>query len=132
MDNEFAEPAAGPIFESNVSLIDECDCVVANLAYFRGCCVDDGTAWEVGYGFAKGKACYGYLEDKDCDLKSRTELLMDRHQLGHKDFPQVEDFSGPVNLMLTESIRKSGGQLCNSLEECLEIISKSCSDASKD
>ncbi len=40
--------------------IDECELIVANL---NGLTTDDGTAWELGYGFAKGKYAIGYFSD---------------------------------------------------------------------
>ena len=43
------------IYVINVKDIDEADVVVANVEPFRGACVDDGTAFEIGMAAAKGK-----------------------------------------------------------------------------
>ena len=43
------------IYEINVQDIDEADVVLANVEPFRGACVDDGTAFEIGMAAAKGK-----------------------------------------------------------------------------
>lgn len=40
--------------------IDECSLIVANL---NGLTTDDGTAWELGYGYAHGKYSIGYFSD---------------------------------------------------------------------
>lgn len=48
------------IFENDKRGIDECDVVVANL---NGVITDDGTAWELGYAYAKGKFIIGLHTD---------------------------------------------------------------------
>jgi len=48
------------IFENDKRAIDECDVVVANL---NGVLTDDGTAWELGYAYAKGKFIIGLHTD---------------------------------------------------------------------
>ena len=52
------------IFANDKAGIDRCDVVVANL---NGVITDDGTAWELGYAFAKGK----YLIGLHTDWRSR-------------------------------------------------------------
>lgn len=89
-DNE-ADTAAD-IFKGNCALIDECDVVCANLNPFRGDEPDSGTCFELGYGYAKGKALYVYLDD----ARSLREKLGETDAQGNS----VEDFSLPVNLMM--------------------------------
>lgn len=48
------------IFNSCKNSLDECDCVVALL---DGPQVDDGTAWEIGYAYAKNMPIYGLRTD---------------------------------------------------------------------
>lgn len=48
------------IFDNDRGAIDDCDIVVANL---NGIITDDGTAWELGYAFAKGKNLVGLHTD---------------------------------------------------------------------
>jgi nucleoside 2-deoxyribosyltransferase len=48
------------IFENDKRAIDECDLVVANL---NGVLTDDGTAWELGYAYARGKFIIGLHTD---------------------------------------------------------------------
>jgi hypothetical protein len=40
---------------------------------FRGTCVDDGTAFELGYAFAKAKRLIVYTPNPDLPLKDRME-----------------------------------------------------------
>jgi len=56
---------AGPyapdlIFRGCRNAIDRCTCMVALL---DGSQVDDGTAWEIGYAYAKSIPVYGYRTD---------------------------------------------------------------------
>lgn len=101
------------IYHANCALIEECDLVVANLDCFRGQCMDDGTAWEIGYASAIGKPIYGYMAD--------TRSL--RRRIGTKDKKGnlVEDFGHPVNLMIYEScvIVFQGD-----FESCIKAIAK--------
>lgn len=48
------------IFDTCRNAIDKCTCVVALL---DGTQVDDGTAWEIGYAYAKGLPIYGLRTD---------------------------------------------------------------------
>ncbi|MCA9905528.1 MAG: nucleoside 2-deoxyribosyltransferase [Anaerolineae bacterium] len=48
------------VFREDVGAIDSCDIIVANL---NGVATDDGTAWELGYGFARGKHIVGVYTD---------------------------------------------------------------------
>jgi nucleoside 2-deoxyribosyltransferase len=48
------------IFAEDVKAIDQSDIVIANL---NGVTTDDGTAWELGYAYAKGKHLVGIYTD---------------------------------------------------------------------
>ena len=48
------------IFENNKAAMDRCDVIIANL---NGLTTDDGTAWELGYGFALGTYEIGMRTD---------------------------------------------------------------------
>ncbi len=50
----------GGIFRADLRGLERADVVVAIL---NGPTVDTGTAWEIGYAFAKGKTVIGYLDD---------------------------------------------------------------------
>lgn len=113
---------SGLIFTANVELIKECDIIIANLIPFRGACIDDGTAWEIGCGFALGKKVFGYTEFCDFSLVNVTKFMFDLDK--QPEFPEVEDFGNPVNLMISDSILKSGGAIFKSFSDCLNELKK--------
>ena len=61
------------IFAEDVAAIDRCDIVIANL---NGITSDDGTAWELGYAFAKGKHLVGVYTDWRLQYKYVTVNIM--------------------------------------------------------
>jgi nucleoside 2-deoxyribosyltransferase len=85
------------IFNKNLKGIEKSDIIVAVL---DGADVDSGTAWEIGYAFAKGKPVIG--------------LRTDFRSLG---------IEGTVNLMIECSVI-----LCTSISELLNHL-KSMSEA---
>ena len=56
----WGEDAPKHIMNRDRAAIDDCDVVVALL---DGAQVDDGTAWEIGYAYAKGKPVVGIRTD---------------------------------------------------------------------
>lgn len=110
LDNEC--DSAYEIFMGNIGLIDKADIICANLNDFRGNDADSGTAFELGYGYARGKKLYGYVSD--------NSPLRDR--LGERDSEGfiVEDFGMSVNLMLGCSCKIVEG----GFEDCLREIKK--------
>jgi nucleoside 2-deoxyribosyltransferase len=61
------------IFEEDRSAVDRADVVVANL---NGITSDDGTAWELGYAYAKGKHLVGLYTDWRLQFQMQTVNLM--------------------------------------------------------
>jgi nucleoside 2-deoxyribosyltransferase len=103
------------VFHCNHGAIKICDVVIANLVPFRGACIDDGTAWEVGCGFVHGKLLYGYTPWYDRPLVANTPA-----HYQNSTFPNIEHFGNNcVNLMIQESIEVSGGRILMSFEDCL-------------
>lgn len=100
------------IFLGNIDLIDEADIICANLNDFRGKDADSGTAFEIGYAYAKGKKLYGY----------RSSSLSLKETIGEKDEAGflTEDFGLSVNLMLGESCKIVTGDF----EACIKEIKK--------
>ncbi len=95
---------ATAIFHRDVLLIDRCDIVAANVNAFRGAEPDSGTCFELGYGYAKGKALYAYTDGPP----TMPERVAAHHgPVTSDDGPprdpagmHVEDFGAPVNLMI--------------------------------
>lgn len=98
------------IFKGNIGLINQSDIIVANLNDFRGQTMDDGTAFELGYGHASGKLLYGYI-DSNIDMTSK---------IGYKDKDgyNVENFGKPINLMIAESTTIVEGDF----EDCVKRL----------
>jgi nucleoside 2-deoxyribosyltransferase len=115
------------IFESNCELIQRSDLVIANCNFFRGACIDDGTAFEIGYAFALGKEIWGYRSDlSPLHIKSAEVLAVTPHISGYMidvdGYLLNEDFGNSINLMLEFSIQKSGGKLMEG--ELIEVLSE--------
>jgi len=79
------------IFDKNLKAIENSDLLVAVV---DGTDVDSGTAWEIGYAYARGKPIFG--------------LRTDFRTLG---------IEGTVNLMIERSV-----VLCSSIRELLEHL----------
>lgn len=96
---------ATQIFHRDVLLIDRCDIVAANVNAFRGPEPDSGTCFELGYGYAKGKALYAYTEGPPT-MPERVAVLHGPVTTGADGVPldpaglHVENFGAPVNLMI--------------------------------
>ena len=107
---------AREIFLSNMELIRKCDFVIADCNSFRGACIDDGTAWEIGYGFSTDKIILGYRNrlsplPENAAEKIRTFPHKSGYRIDENGYLLNEDFGNTVNLMLEFSIEKSGGVL---------------------
>ena len=61
------------IFREDVAAIDRADIVIANL---NGITTDDGTAWELGYAYAKGKHLVGVYTDWRTQFQHQVVNLM--------------------------------------------------------
>ena len=61
------------IFKEDVKAIDQADIVIANL---NGITTDDGTSWELGYAYAKGKHLVGVYTDWRLQFKFQVVNLM--------------------------------------------------------
>ena len=79
LDNEIKEISKDikyDIVKADILAIEQSDYIIANLSNFRGNLIhpscDSGTAWECGYGLAKGKRVLGYTTD----LKSIPDIMI--------------------------------------------------------
>ena len=116
------------IYRGDIGQIKACDIVIANCNAFRGALIDDGTAYELGYGNALGKPTYGYIER----LLPEQELLQERcvfttlpdgRKVDQDGFLLVDDFGTSINLMMQCGMLDSGGRLvAGDFETCLKAI----------
>jgi nucleoside 2-deoxyribosyltransferase len=102
MDNkiEGASPQeiARAIYRANVALIDSAQAIIADISPFRGPNMDPGTAWEIGYGIAKGLPVFAWSDDERT-LIARTPRSRELDPQGW----QIEDFGLVENLMIAIS-----------------------------
>ena len=68
------------IFANDRQGIDDSTIVVANL---NGVTTDDGTAWEIGYAYAKGKTLVGFHSDWRSRFPDEVVNLMIQCSLDH-------------------------------------------------
>ncbi|MGB0694686.1 MAG: nucleoside 2-deoxyribosyltransferase [Rhodospirillaceae bacterium] len=96
------------IYRTNISLIQSCQAVVADMTPFRGPSMDPGTAFEMGYAAALGKPVIGFtLEEGDYLDRVLTyyrgNLSVSGNQWFDPDGLEVENFGLPDNLMMCGS-----------------------------
>jgi nucleoside 2-deoxyribosyltransferase len=115
------------IFKADVSLIHECDALVANMNPFRGPSMDVGTAYEIGYAAALGKPVFGYCEDplpyfkKAAIHDNRPGRRDDDGTLWDSKGFMVEQFGLIDNLMMVGSVAKHA-PIARTFEEALLAI----------
>lgn len=107
-----APNAARLIYESNVSLIRECDVVLANCDNFRGMEPDSGTCFEIGFAVALGKRVIAYYQTP------AGKTLIERLGAGTIEGTVVEGFGLPLNLMLAMSSTVIEG----SFEDAVKLV----------
>lgn len=104
IDNECT--TASKIKIGNQAMIDLCDYIIADLTPFRGPSADVGTAFELGYAWAAGKAVFIWSARRS-EYKDRVT----------PDGMAVEDFGLADNLMLMAGLR-----LNQSFEIAIELM----------
>ena len=123
------------IYRGDVNQIRACDIVVANCNPFRGSLVDDGTAYELGFGNALGKPSYGYVRSE----RSCKERMIDRDlaflspdmnlYVDSQHYLILDEFGSLINLMMQCGMTEHGGRLViGSFEDCLKAIRNDLDD----
>ncbi|GAL85318.1 nucleoside 2-deoxyribosyltransferase [Sporocytophaga myxococcoides] len=124
LDNQIdptkAELVCEQIFNGNIQMIEMADVVVANIDPFRGACMDDGTAFEIGMAFGKKKKIYAYCTEPECTIPETTKKMFDISK--QPEYSEIEDFGHCVNLMIHYAIVQSGGRIFRTFEECIEAL----------
>ena len=122
-DGDPTLPPADRIFANNIAMIETADAVVANIEPFRGPDPDAGTAFEVGYAHGRGKPVYLWTTEAATAAQRVERHLGPLHTredggLADRDGLLVEDFGGPVNLMLVSPATVVVG----SFEDCVRRV----------
>lgn len=92
------------IYQANIALVEQSDCVMANLNPFRGLEPDSGTVFEVGYAVAKGKPVWVYTSENR-SLLEQAGVRRQNDQVIDAQGYTVEDFGMSLNLMIACSAR---------------------------
>ena len=102
------------IFQANISLMDSCDLVIANMTPFRGPSMDVGTAFEMGYVAALKKPVWGYTLDR----RSYAERV--DGELTDSDGCSIEAFDMPDNLMMVGATDSNGGLIIANFHQTIK------------
>jgi len=102
-DVEFAHS----IFHKDLSLMDQCDILIANLTPFRSVSADSGTLVELGYFLGRGKPTFGYTNNSQsfADRCKKHLLVLPDEITGLT----LEGLGMPDNLMIPGAILHGGG-----------------------
>lgn len=102
------------IFDGNCAMMDRADAGIFNLTPFRSPGVDSGTAFELGYLYARGKPCFGYAVGSP-DFEARTRAMVAAVEAARiaafDPSYAVEPFALSDNLMIDRAIMNSTGIL---------------------
>jgi nucleoside 2-deoxyribosyltransferase len=117
LDSELREgddPPSG-IFRANCALMESADAGLFNLTPFRGPSADVGTAFELGFLFARKKPVFGYSSDPARYLERVRRSFGPIRDIGgrpaDRDGFLIENFGLVDNLMLVRSIADCDGEL---------------------
>ena len=128
LDTDIAPDApletARAIYRANVALIDSASAIIADISPFRGPHMDQGTAWEIGYGIAKGLPVYAWSTDF-VNLLDRIRRHVGAHVRNGRTVDDkgwtIEDFGLIDNLMIVVS--------CTSIHRSDDEAISACADA---
>jgi nucleoside 2-deoxyribosyltransferase len=102
-DSSSSGDVAAAIWRANVALINSSAAIIADISPFRGANMDPGTAWEIGYGIAKGLSVFAWSHTPKTLLertRSLHRLRENDHGWRDKDDLLVENFGLVENLMI--------------------------------
>jgi nucleoside 2-deoxyribosyltransferase len=106
LDNEVSVDApkqmALTIYNANIEMINSTQAIVADISPFRGPNMDPGTAWEIGYGIARGLPVFGWTADLTA-LVDRTQRHEGHRNAVDKSGCTIKDFGLIENLMIANS-----------------------------
>ncbi|ERP38957.1 nucleoside 2-deoxyribosyltransferase [Chitinivibrio alkaliphilus] len=103
-DGSISSPTAKRIFAENMSHLYQCDLILADITPFRGACVDDGTAFEIGVAAALKKDIYTYSNRSGTYADTVKEIVgCSSSPLRDAQDALIEDFSLPANLMISQA-----------------------------
>jgi nucleoside 2-deoxyribosyltransferase len=127
LDNEIAdgtpEQIAERIYRANIELIDVADAIIADISPFRSPNMDPGTAWEIGYGAAKGLPVIGWTSDQST-LFARTQTFAGHRNPTDEKGWSIENFGLIENLMIAHACVSVFGDEDEAIAACAAILLK--------
>jgi nucleoside 2-deoxyribosyltransferase len=131
LDNEVAgtslQETATAIYRANVCLIDSVRAIIADISPFRGPNMDPGTAWEIGYGIARGLPVYAWTEHSD-NLLLRVQTYLGVDSGSNISVDQngwiIEDFGLTENLMIAISCASIHSNADEAISACAAALGK--------
>jgi nucleoside 2-deoxyribosyltransferase len=118
---------ARAIYRANVALIDSASAIIADISPFRGPNMDQGTAWEIGYGIAKDLPVYAWSTDF-ADLLRRTQRHAGTHVQNGRAVDEkgwtIEDFGLIENLMIAVSCTSIHRSEDEAISACAAALTK--------
>lgn len=119
IEGSSAQEIASKIQSANMTMIQTCDVLIANLSPFRGPEPDSGTVWEVGYAQGLGKKVIAFSSDRR-SLKERTQAMLGLENATiDSQGMALEDFGLSHNLMFAPLV------IADTFEEALRYLSVS-------
>lgn len=116
---------ANAIFQGNVDLIDTTVAVVAEISPFRGPNMDPGTAWEIGYAYAKKLPIFLWTTDNRTILE-RTKTARSITSSGQRHYDEqglvVEDFELIENLMIAAPVVQVYQSAQDAISACASLL----------
>lgn len=116
--HEFKHQMARRIREADLSMIRECDGVVADVSRFRGPSADPGTVYEIGYAEALGKPVVQYISLPYRAVEYKLSYL----NAGIPDGWDVENFGLTDNLMFGQLPRDIMPSLQAAVDRLVTIL----------
>jgi len=120
------------IYLADIEQIKRCDIIVANCNGFRGVCMDDGTAYELGHGNALGKPSYGYIREltplgkrtvRDYPCQKSDGVDASSADIDQDGYLVADDFGTSINLMMQCGMLHQNGRLIEGdFEACLAAL----------
>jgi nucleoside 2-deoxyribosyltransferase len=112
------------IYSNNVSLMKECDIIIADMNNFRHNEQDSGTIFEIGFGSALGKPIYIYSDDDRLLLDRTLDNVKNPETVGNLVYDdngfEIENFGVGYNLMISESTTFVKGTFQEALDKAYE------------
>lgn len=113
---------------ANIGLMVSCDAVIANLQPWHGPSADVGTAFELGFMFARGKPAFAYTNSEEIFQERVQDFLQSDYaranQPGNSAFPRPgypvytdEAFGLRENLMIDTALLPFAGDMLRSFED---------------